>query len=372
MTDNGVEKNKNKKKIIDDELSALAKAGLLDKSLITAYLIEDRGTKNDPVTVFNLSIDSNVVDAIRLAAKSYIDDIQELIEEIKNNNTHTKRLDEKNDGGGGEEVVSDEEKKSIIPEYNPDHSQILFQIKKETITPETFSSLSAYLSGIQSSKTFNSDTIKENKLKAWVFRFEYDEDNMIKHMYFFQKFQASKMLGAKKISIFQEGDEFKLVGKPLLTMNDEMDFLLYEDTFVVTKMVAFEKVFGYEAFYKENATDLVKNLKKETFPGLDYQVKFKSDKSLKSMMNKIQTSTRIAHKLYSAKKNGYFKKIKFDKLEELNNNYGFGLALNPATKEWEIKEDSNLSVVSQILNDDYGISQLTELEYLALMKELIN
>ena len=341
--------------MIDIELSDIVRQEVLKKALITAYLIEDKGTKNDPVTVFHLDIDSAAVQAIRESTQAYLKDVLKLMKEIRDENEQKMKERKEDD--------------SLIPDYNPDHSQSLFQIQRETVAAETFNTLTLYLSSLKSAIPFKKEQIKENKLKAWVFRFEFEKKGAIKQIYFFQKFQASKMLDAKKISFFQQGDVFKLLDHYMLTINDEMDFLLYEGTFVVTKMVAFEKAFGYEAFYKENAADLVTSLEKDIFPDLDYRVKFSSPEGLKSTMGKIQKSTRIAHKLYSAKKNGYFKKIKFEKLEKLSQHYRMDLALDAEKKEWTIEDDSNLFIVSQILNDDYGISQLTDIEYLALMKE---
>ena len=147
-----------------------------------------------------------------------------------------------------------------------------------------------------------------------------------------------------------------------------MDFILYDDIFVVTKMVAFEKIFGYEAFYKEKATDMVTALDKNQVPGLDYQVVFPD---LPSVKGKIQKSTRIAHSFLSAKKNEYFKKISFGKLEDLNGRHKLDLKPDADTKQWEVDGDSNLMTIAQVLNDDYGISQLTIYEYLTFSKEKI-
>ena len=81
--------------------------------------------------------------------------------------------------------------------------------------------------------------------------------------------------------------------------------------------------------------------------------------------------TRLAHKLYSSRKNSYFKKINYDKLVNLNEKHKLGLKLNRANREWIIDEDLDLQVMAQILNDDYELSQLTDNEYIASAKEKI-
>ena len=329
------------------DLSGIEASGVLDGRSISLFLIENKQTKEKPITVFNLNIDSSAARAIRLVAKNYIKELLATAQEVQKE-------------PGKEE--------NPIPDYNPDHSQVIFQIWKDAQDIKDalyFDSLVPFLSGKKVSIPFDTKQVKENKLKAWVIRFGYRVDGETKYIYFFQKFQASQLL-KNKVSLWQVGGKFVLLSDSIYTMNDSMDFLLYEDTFVVTQMVAFEKLFGYETFYKQHAADLVTALNDNQIPGLDYKVVFRNLPHVKS---KIQESTRVAHKLYSAQKNGYYKQIHFDKLEKLNDRYVLRLDLDATTKEWRVREDSNLYVVSQILNDDYGISQLTELEYLALFKE---
>jgi hypothetical protein len=331
------------------DLSSIEANGILDGPKIALFLIENKRTKKEPVTVFNLNISPAVVKAIRLVAKNYIQELLDITQEIQ---------EEK---GLGKEV-------DLIPEYNPDHSQAIFQIQKDTIDAPYFDSLASFLSGEHPPVPFEKEKVKENLLKAWVIRFEYIVDDTIKHIHFFQKFQASNLLSAKKISFFQVGGEFVLLEDTIFAMNDTIDFLLHENTFVVTKMVAFEKLFGYEAFYKEKATDMVTTLYENQVPGLDYQVVFPN---LPQIKENIQKSTRIAHKLYSANKNGYFKEISFASLEDLNGRHKLDLKLDAASKKWEVDGDANLMTIAQVLNDDYGKSQLTTYEYLSFSKEKI-
>jgi len=312
----------------------------IDDSNVTVFLFENKKTKKDPISLYTLNVGNDVVEQLKSLSRDYTATVLDIF--------------------GSEEL--DE-----IPTYNPDQEQVIFKIDAKEV--EVASIIDSYLSGESTSKLYDKKIVKEDKLKAWIIRYEFEKDNEIKRLFYFQKFQVSRMLGANWLTFFQHDNEFRLLGDNTLNMKLDMDFLLYEDTFVVTKMSAFEKIFGYEEFYKNNAEQFVNELAVGKIDGLDYSIKF-SD--IESVNVKIAKSTRFAHKLYSAKSNGYYKRIDYSRLADLSARYNFELQLDDEKKGWTIDENSNLQVMAQILNDDYERSQLTEIEYLAMGKEMMN
>lgn len=313
---------------------------LIDDSNVTVFLFENKKTKNNPISLYTLNVDKDVVAQLKSLCREYTAAVIDILE--------TKKL-------------------AKIPEYNPEQEQVVFKIGAKEV--EIANVILPFLSGQKVSILYDRNIVNEGKLKAWIIRFEFVENNKIKQMFYFQKFQASKMLGAKRITIFERGNKFKLFKDNILNINLEMDFLLYEETIVVVKkMSAFEKIFGYEEFYINNATQFVEDLAESKIAGLDFGIKLIG---VDHLNEKIAKSTRFAHKLYSAKSNEYFKRITFSQLVHLNNRYGFGLQLDKKKKELIINENLDPQVMAEILNDDYGISQLTEIHYKMMGKEMI-
>ena len=321
------------------EINEIILNSYIDDSNLTLLLFENKQTKKDPLSVYALNINNDIVAQSKGLAKEYVNFLLNLI--------RTEEIDS-------------------IPIYNPDYEQDLFKIESDKV--ELFQELYKYVSSEKPNKIYKQEDIKEEKLKAWLFRFECQINKKLEQIIFFQKFQPSKMLGSKRIAIFQNDKVFQLLDKNILNLNMDMDFMYFKNTFIVTRMSSFERIFGYEEFYKESANELIAQLKESEVDGMNYSVKF-SD--IESVSIKINGSTRLAHKLYSAKVNEYYKKIDYKKLVDLNQKHNFQLSLNDSNREWSIDENTDLNIMARILNDDYERSLLTDNEYIAMGKETL-
>jgi hypothetical protein len=318
------------------EIEKCIKESCLDGASVNLYLFENKKTKQDALSLYELNINPEIVEQIRTLSKDYL---LSLVEQAKS-------LDE-------------------IPTYNPDGDQEIFKIDSSQVG--LFDELYEYVAGRQPRLPYNKDVVKDDKLKAWIFRFEAVVDKKIKQILFFQRFQPGKMLGSKGVTIFEHGKKFELLGKNVLNFNLVMDLVFYQDTFIVTRASSFEYIFGYEEYYRENAASLVLELKQKQIKGLDYTLQFLDI----DLVNKqISTSTRLARKLCSARVNGYYRKINYKKLTALNDRHDLHLHLNDKKREWIIDEELDFQIMARILNDDYEISQLTENEYISLGKQI--
>lgn len=321
------------------EVEEILEESYLDNAQANLYLFENKKTRQDPLSVYELNIDRDIIQQIRALSKEYLSSILKTIE--------ANSLSE-------------------IPAYKPDKEQDIFKIDSQDV--EIFNELYKYIVGEKSRVEYKKDKVKDEKLKAWIFRFETEIDGNIEQILFFQRFQPSKMLGSHGITIFEHEQRFKLLGDNILHFNLGMDLMFYRGTLLVTKTASFENIFDYEEYYKNKATSLVRELSAHKMNGPDYTLRIIDIGAVK---NEINMHTRLAHKLYSSRKNSYFKKINYDKLVGLNQKHKLGLKLDSAKHEWIIDEDLDLQVMAQILNDDYELSQLTDNEYIASAKEKI-
>ena len=302
------------------------------------YLFEDKKTKNNPITIYLLNIEEDIIKRMRTAGINYLNEI--------NNMLNTDDL-------------------ADFPLYNPDSSQELFKI--ESIEIENFPNILEYITGERPCSIYNKEDIKEDKIKSWIIRFELILNDRTEQLLFFQKFQPSKMLSQKFFTIFEKNKTFKMLEGNILNINYSMDFFYYKNTFIVSKMSAFERTFGFHEYYKNAAIALVGELTTQKVTGSDCKIVFKNTDDVNL---KIDSSTRLAYKLFSAKRNNYYKKINYSKLVKLNEKYKFDLNLDDNKKEWLVDEKSDLKVVARVLNDDYEVSQITDIEYIVDSKEM--
>jgi hypothetical protein len=257
-----------------------------------------------------------------------------------------------------------EEAINSMPNYNPDNEQNIFGIGSDKV--DIFKNIMRLLTDDALRKKYKKEDIKEDKIKSWILRFELEINGKIEQILFFQKFQSSKMLGTHRLTIFEQGKAFKLLKENILNLNLTMDFFYYKNSFIVTNMSSFEKIFGFEEFYKNNAVELVRELNCKEITGLNYSICFTN---IEAINIRINESTRLAHKIYSARINSYYKQLDYNKLVDISSRYNWNLNLNAKNKEWIIDDNSDLQIMARILNDDYERSQLTDNEYIAIGKD---
>jgi|GEM_PF-4027948 len=233
-----------------------------------------------------------------------------------------------------------------IQEYNPDDEQDLFYINKSIINQ---------WDDVQNRITtdnqdyFEIDNRDNLKIKAWVVKVEFLVGNQTDNVILFQEFQNARFLAAKLLVMFFERNVLKLFDKSIINLSDSMDFMLYSDNFYMLKAKAFERVFSYQDFYKDNAKSLIDNIQSEVYSaGMAKLVIVDSD----AIKLKIESSIRLAQKLYSAKVKGYYKNISFKKLESLSRQHKLDLKLDANTKTWTIDDQVPTKVFERIINDD--------------------
>ena len=299
------------------------------------YLFENKGTKNKPYVIYKMLFDDRVKQKLINNLNNAIDEFRETINDMEN-----------------EEV----------PYYNPDADQEIFQVNKDNI--EIFSHILPYLTE-ENNPLILSNNIRideKNKIKAWIIKVEYEEDNRTKQIYFFQKFLKSQFMQSKKMFFLLDNNEFKLLDKEILGMSGLFEVVLIEDKLISRNIKTFEYIFDFVRYYKKESNDFVEVLKEEKL----FEINNEAEEKLKK---KIESSKRFAHKFYTAKKNGYYKSIDINKLERLISEQSLNLNVND--NKIIIDNETNMDTLVKVLNDDYEQSLITTNKYIAQKKQKI-
>jgi len=322
--------------IDEEEINEVFEESLLDEANASAYLFENKKLKENPVFLYSLNIEGKIVDLVKKFSNNHLKSIINLI----NKNS----LDS-------------------IPLYNPDDQQDVFKIDSKKV--ELFQQIYDIMVNTHLYARFRKEDVDEEKIKAWIFRFEMVIDDKIEQMLLFQRFLATKMCKSRGVPIYETDREFKLFESNIYCFYPIMDFVYYKDTFIVENTYSFEKIFGYEEYYKESACNLVEEFDENKIPDSKISIQFE-DKD--DVISKIQSNTMLARKIFAALSNGSYKELDFDKLIDLNKRYGFGLHLDRVKKQWMIDRQLDLTTFARILNDEYNRSQITPYEYVVSKK----
>ncbi len=253
-----------------------------------------------------------------------------------------------------------EELDNDVPEYNPDQEQTIFKINVKNI--EIFKEILPFLTEEKSPERLSKEDLnKRIKIRAWVVKAEFEENNSTKQIFFLQKFVKSQFLQIGKVFFIPvNGGEFKLLESNMLGMGDTFNVILIDDFFVSKNLKTFEYIFNFMEHYKKESRMFLKMLK-------DSQV-FSIDKSgLDVLEKKINGSKRFAYKIYSAKVNAYYRNIDINKLETLSRQIHIGVMINQ--NKIIINENTDMSDLLKVLNDDYEQSLITDNKYISHKKK---
>ncbi|KAF2956260.1 Kiwa anti-phage protein KwaB-like domain-containing protein [Marinitoga sp. 38H-ov] len=303
----------------------------LDSASIKIYLFEKKETKKVPFVVYKLLFGTDIREKISKILMDEIDNYINQIEELNNK----------------------------IPDYNPDEEQPIFKINTSEI--KDFQEIYPYITEEKEPEIISKDTLNEiNKIKAWIIKIEFESDKITKQFLFFQKFIKSQFMHTKKMFFILDNDEFKLVKDNILGMGNTFDIILMDNFFISKNLSKFEYIFNFVEYYQNESKDFINSFEQITFLKIDNEAKNK-------ILSKIETSKRFAHKLYTAQRNKYYKKIDMEKLKILKKDIPIGVEIK--NNKIIIDKNTDLDDLVKVLNDDYEQSLITENKYISHKKE---
>jgi hypothetical protein len=299
---------------------------------VSLYVFLDKKTQRNRYQLFRLSIDTSTSGAVKEIALNSFRRIVATLGELESDS---------------------------IPNFNHDLEQDLCSISETEV--EQFTEIKSLLIGDNPAQYAQSE-VKEEKIRSWVIRFEYEENNQTKNIFFFQKFYPSKMLKSKMINMFTRNGTFELLTSNMMSIGKNIDFIFTEGNFIALSRTNFETVFGFNEIYTTSAnTFTTQALRTNTIGAVRVS-------NFSSISQKLIDNLRYSRKLHKILKNGYYSDIQLDKLKDLNTRKGLGLVFN-ANNELEISENMRIDILLNILNDDYSKSEITDNEYRTEAKE---
>ncbi len=300
---------------------------------VSIYLFESKKTKKEPFVIYKMLFESDIkkeiLDLLRNEIDSYINEIEEV-----------------NDN---------------IPEYNPDEEQSIFKIGKSNLL--VFQDVYPFITEEKEPKILSEDSLNEkNKIKAWIVKIEFEEDGNIKQIIFLQKFVKSQFMQTKKMFFILDNDEFKLLKDNLLGMGNIFDIILLGDVFISKNLKTFEYIFDFAEHYKNKSKEFISLLESSELLKIEDSAKDK-------IKEKIERSKRFAYKLYSAQVNKYYEQIDIRKLEKLKKQISIEIEIK--NNKIIVDDSTNLNDLVKVLNDDYEQSIITNNKYIAQKKQKI-
>jgi hypothetical protein len=299
---------------------------------VSLYVFLDRKTQRNRYQLFRLSIDTATAGAIKEVA---INSLRNVI------------------------TIIDERELDCIPDFNHDLEQDFFVIHENEV--EQFVEIKSLLIG-ENPVQYAENDVNEEKIRSWVIRFEYEEKNQTKNIFFFQRFYPSKMLKSKMINMFTRNGTFELLTSNIMSIGENIDFISIDGNFVVLNRTNFETVFGFNEIYTTSANTFITQVLQTNTIGAVRVSNFNS------ISQKLIDNTKHSRKLHKILKNCYYADIQLDKLKDLNARKGLGLIFNE-NDELVISANMRIDILLNVLNDDYSKSEITDNEYRTEAKE---
>jgi len=297
------------------------------------YLFENKKTKKDPFVIYKMLFESDIKKEILNLLSNEIDSYVNEIEEVNDN----------------------------IPEYNPDEEQSIFKIEKSNLA--IFQDFYPFITEEKDPKMLSKDNLNEkNKIKAWIIKIEFEEDENIRQILFLQKFVKSQFMQTKKMFFILDNDEFRLLKNDLLGMGNIFDVILLDDVFISKNLKTFEYIFDFTEYYKNKSKEFISLLESSELLEIEEGAKDK-------IKAKIERSKRFAYKLYSAQVNKYYEQIDIEKLKNLKEHTSIEIEIK--NNKIIIDDNTNLDDLVKVLNDDYEQSIITNNKYIAQKKHKI-
>lgn len=177
--------------------------------------------------------------------------------------------------------------------------------------------------------------------------------------YIIKKVTSSKVIRTGgKLAIVFEGDVFKNLETDILTMDGTFDAIYCNETLLFENKQNFEKALLYQ--------DVKQAVAEETLDAIG-QIGFVEN--FDQVKEFLKDDYHSINKLNKIKERPYFQTLTFDKCKQIISDYGVNITIDLANNQFEITSKEQAKHFIKVLNDDYLLSELTELKYSANSKE---
>lgn len=179
--------------------------------------------------------------------------------------------------------------------------------------------------------------------------------------YILKKITPSKVLSTGGVlAMIFKGDSFKSLKEDVLTIDGTFDVLACNNTLIFENKQKFEKALLYEEIKQEIAKEALEEIYHidiiENFD--DFQQMLIDDK-------------HSINKLTKLKAKRYFREKTFEDYRRIIDRYNINIELDEAEEKFIITNKAQAKLLVKVLNDDYLMSELTEIKYSAHSKETI-
>lgn len=190
-------------------------------------------------------------------------------------------------------------------------------------------------------------------------------DNKGEEVSFFTKHKPSYIISSSKFMTFVvTRGKLSSSAKETITIPRKIDAMLFRKRFIILNKYGFEKIFGFEEKFQENADKVMEEIKKKDFTIENFDEFNKS----------CQNDSRIIRKLSNIYDKGYYKGISFDTNKKLIKEFKLDKvkALDDARgKRISYSGNEGVWQVLKLFDDDCLKSPATENNYLVGSKRKV-
>lgn len=177
--------------------------------------------------------------------------------------------------------------------------------------------------------------------------------------YLIKKVTSSRVIRTGgKLAIIFEGEIFKNLETDILTMDGTFDAIYCNENLIFENKQNFEKALLYQSVKQAVAEETLDAIGEIGFVENFDQVK-----------NFLKDDYHSINKLNKIKEKPYFQTLTFAKCKQIIEDYNVEIDVDDANNKFDITSKAQAKHFIKVLNDDYLLSELTDLKYAANSKE---
>lgn len=177
--------------------------------------------------------------------------------------------------------------------------------------------------------------------------------------YIIKKVTSSKIIRTGgKLAIVFEGEIFKNLETDILTMDGTFDAIFCSETLLFENKQNFEKALLYQEVKQAVAVDTLNEIGKK---GLV--------EDFNKVIDFLKDDYHSINKLNKIKEKPYFETLTFAKCKKIIEDYNVAIDIDEDNNQFNITSKAQAKHFIKVLNDDYLLSELTEIKYAANSKE---
>ena len=216
----------------------------------------------------------------------------------------------------------------------------------------------------------NKDTvpiIKDSELasefyeRIWGYIVVFEDENK-SYLRVFSRYASGKILRKSRLNgLFIKNGSFTKIDRDIFKMDYKIHCFLLDNSLIILHKKSFEELFKLEKKFKEESEEVLEDI-------IEKNIKISNWEDFKE---KCCDNIIMMRKLSNIKSKGYYKKINFEKIKKMKQNYKLSFSINESEKSIIYNNYQEIWDILALFDDDLLKSELTQNRYEARSKKEI-